>query len=287
MAVALVPAILNVIDKVFVERLQKNNKLSKCSLFDEDSQLSFSFPLLGIAFQIIGIILIGLYIERDWLSGIFVVAVLFTSVKYWENFITMGDENSILLRRLKRELHVGRTKVTCLANIWKIIITFLAVITIFTSKSDDPTAVFKSLFNDGNATIFSIFGEKSMGDNPICQYNVPLLAAAITIICEYLCYKATKTICAINCQRFGYAIPMIILPVATTFTLVGLMHTPDILKFETCDLLFSDWCVQGNGNLVDNCTELFAAFFLLYFSILLITRHVWKVNGYKHGETAR
>ncbi|XP_063411466.1 chitin synthase chs-2-like [Mytilus trossulus] len=287
MAVALVPAILNVIDKVFVERLQKNNKVSKCSLFDEASWLSFSFPLLGIAFQIIGIILIGLYIRRGWLSGIFVVAALFTSVKYWENFITMGDEDSNLLRRLKRELHVGRTKVTCLANIWKIIITFLVVITIFTSKSDDPTAVFKSLFNDGSATIFSILGEQNMGDNPICQYNVPLLAAAITIICEYLCYKATKTVCAINCQRFGYAIPMIILPVATTFTLVGLMHTPDILKFESCDLLFSDWCVQGNGNLVDNCTELFAAFFLLYFSILLITRHVWKVDGYKHGETAR
>ncbi|XP_052079430.1 chitin synthase chs-2-like isoform X2 [Mytilus californianus] len=287
MAVALVPATVNVVDIVVDKRLHQNTKVSKYSPFNDASMLSLSFPVLGIVFQIIGIILIGLYIDRGWLSGIFVVAALFTSVKYWENFITMGDEDAVFLRHLKRELHVGRTKVTCLANIWKITITFLTVITIFTSKSDDPMAAFKSLFNNGNATIFSFFGEETLGDNPICQYNVPLLIAVITIICDYLCYKATKTVCAIYCQRFGFGIPMVILPVATTFTLVGLMHTPDILKFESCDLLFSDWCVKGNGNLIENCTELFVAFFLLYFSILLITKHVWKVNGYKHGETAR
>ncbi|VDI68956.1 chitin synthase, partial [Mytilus galloprovincialis] len=59
------------------------------------------------------------------------------------------------------------------------------------------------------------------------------------------------------------------------------------IENHSCDLLFSDWCIIDSSRLSENCSELLAAFILLFLSILLITRHIWKTNGRKNGETAR
>ncbi|XP_052079458.1 chitin synthase chs-2-like [Mytilus californianus] len=259
----------------------------KFSFCDETSTLSFTLPFVGFALQIAGIILITLYIKIGSMNVLFVLSVILISIKYWENFITMGTESSIFLRQLKRELHIGRTKTSCLVSLWKMLVTFLAVIAIFTSRGTDSMGALKAIFNNGITTINTVFGEQRVGYNPICQTQVPFLATIICITCEYLCYKTSKTVCVINCQRFGFSFPLVMLQIAVPFVIGGLMHHPDIMKLDSCDLLFSDWCIKENGRLVENCMELIIAFVVLYISILLITRHAWQSNGRKNGETAR
>lgn len=259
----------------------------KCLLCDETSALSFTLPFTGFALQVAGIVLLTLYIKIGSIYVLFVISVVLISIKYWENFITMGTEGSSWFRQLKRELHIGRTKTSCIVSLLKMLITFFAVIGIFTSRGTDSMSALKALFNNGITTINTVFGEQQLGSNPICQTQVPFLATIICIICEYLCYKTSKTVCVINCQRFGFSFPLLILPIAVPAVIGGLMHQPDILKLDSCDVLFSDWCIKENGRLFENCKELIIAFLMLYISIIFITRHVWQSNGRKNGETAR
>jgi len=278
--------LLNIIDKVLQER--RKEEFTAKDLGKNTSRASVVFPILGLILQIAGIIVIGIYMDSAWLGCLYAISVLCVSVKYWENFLHMGNEDSTLLRRIKFEYQIGRTKVTCIANLWKITLTFIVVITIFAIRTTDSTAGFKSLFDNGSSMLRTVFGERVLGDDLTCQMKVPFIVAIVNILCEYLCYKAAKTSCVIYSQIPCFSLPVYVLPVVTTLTLVGLMSRPDILKFDSCDLLFSEWCLtNGIVELGEKCMLLVIAFVLLYISIGLITRHVWKVHGYKHGETAR
>ena len=277
---------LNIIDKVLQER--RKEEFTAKDLGKNTSRASVVFPILGLILQIAGIIVIGIYMDSAWLGCLYAISVLCVSVKYWENFLHMGNEDSTLLRRIKFEYQIGRTKVTCIANLWKITLTFIVVITIFAIRTTDSTAGFKSLFDNGSSMLRTVFGERVLGDDLTCQMKVPFIVAIVNILCEYLCYKAAKTSCVIYSQIPCFSLPVYVLPVVTTLTLVGLMSRPDILKFDSCDLLFSEWCLtNGIVELGEKCMLLVIAFVLLYISVGLITRHVWKVHGYKHGETAR
>lgn len=284
MAVIIFPPICDIIDKTVSA---KSRHLPKFLLCNEDSTPSLAYPFLGFLLQLAGTAVIALHLETPWLIALFIVGATLTSIKYWENYVSFGSEDSKLVRRLKRELQLGRTKVSCLTSLWKIIITFLAVITIFTSRSINSSDGFKSLFNNGMSKIKSLFGDTNLGCNELCNGSAPFLLAVVNITCSYVCYKASKSVCVIFCQRFGFSLPMLLLPLATTGTLVGIMHKPSILRLESCDFFFSDWCIRDGNDLVTQNTYIFIAFFLLYISIILITRHVWAVNGYRHGETTR
>lgn len=255
----------------------------------DNFKFSFMYPCVGFLLQITGMILIAIYINIGWLKVLFVLAVLLVSMKHWDNFITIAREKDDTLspRQIKLIYQKGKTRITCLANLWKIIITFLSVIAIFTSRTTDSMSGFKSLFNSGKSTLNAVFGEREIGDSMTCQYGIPFKVAAINIVCDYVCYKAAKTACAIFTQRLCLFIPMLLLPVVTTFTLVGLMVNPDILKLDSCDLLFTEWCLKSIDGIGTYYIELIMAFVFLYLSIPVITRHVWRVNGYRQGETSR
>ncbi|XP_071150061.1 chitin synthase chs-2-like isoform X2 [Mytilus edulis] len=274
-------------DKPIISERIANKPPSMFSRCDETSMPSLALPIAGLILQFAGIVSIIIYINIGWMIASFLLSVLFVSIKYWETFITMGEDKVPFLSALKEELHKRRTKTSCIISLWKILITFFSVITIFTCRGTDSMGALRALFNNGISTIYTVFGEQQMGHNPICQTRVPFLAASICVICDYLCYKISKTVCVINCQRFGFSIPMVMLPIAVPLVIGGLMHHPDILKLESCDLLFSYWCIKDNSRLVNECTELLVAFVLLYISVLFITRHIWKSNGRKNGETSR
>lgn len=261
-------------------------------LCKHSSRASVVFPIFGLILQGSGIGVISkyIYMERSWLIVLlYLVSVLCVSVKYWENFMHMGNKGSRFLPRIKFEYQRGRTKVTCIANLWKITLTFIVVIAIFAIRTTDSTAGFKSLFGNGSSMLRTVFGKRVLGDDLTCQMKVPFLVAIVNILCDYLCYKAAKTSCVIYSQILCFSIPLYVLPIVTTLTLVGLMSSPDILKFGSCDLLFSEWCLtNGIVQIEEKCMLLIIAFVLLYVSIVLITRHVFlNGHGYKHGETAR
>ncbi|CAG2190747.1 CHS1 [Mytilus edulis] len=266
---------------------KEDNFHSAFIICNETSKLSFALPFAGLILHVAGVILIMIYINIGTMIALFLLSVLLISIKYWENFISMGTHESKFACRLKRELHTRRTKTSCILSFWKILITFCAVIVVFVSRGSDSMATLKALFNNGTTIMNTVFGEQQFGFNPVCQTNVPFLTAFICIMCNYLCYKASKTVCVINCQRFCFSLPIVMLLPVVTIVMGGLMNQPDVLKLDSCDLLFSDWCIIDSSRLSKNCSELLAAFIVLFLSILLITRHIWKTNGRKNGETAR
>lgn len=181
----------------------------------------------------------------------------------------------------------GRTKVTCLASLWKILITFIGVIFTFSIRSSDNVEGLFALFNDGTSLISSFNENIFLGRNELCNHLTPFLLAVCNILCSYLCYKASKSVCVIFCQRFGFGLPMLVLPFSITGTLLGLMYYPSLLKFKSCDLMFHDWCIKDGSYIVEKNRNFFGSFFAFFVSVFLITRHVWRSNGYRHGETAR
>ncbi|OPL32676.1 hypothetical protein AM593_03811, partial [Mytilus galloprovincialis] len=104
--------------------------------------------------------------ETSKLSFALPFAVLLISIKYWENFISMGTHESKFACRLKRELHKRRTKTSCILSFWKILITFCAVIVVFVSRGSDSMATLKALFNNGTTIMNTVFGEQQFGFNP-------------------------------------------------------------------------------------------------------------------------
>lgn len=236
--------------------------------------------IAGFLCQIIALILLVFYINSGQLSFYLALSTILVSLKYWENFIFLGKDNFV--RTFKHELHNGRTKVTCISNFVKIIVSFLSVIVIYAIRSDNSMKGIRSLFNIGLST----FGEYEIGQKENCERQVPFIIGMINIICDYLCYKAAKTACVIKCQVLGFTIPMFILPLATTSSLLLLMYYPEVLNISSCDIMFSDWCLTGALNVAENFDLLVCAYVVLYVSIILITSHVWK-NGYRLGQTAR
>lgn len=288
LTVAVTQPLINIIDELVYQRKENDNEsttgLYMCS---ETSMLSMSLPLIGFLLQITGICFIAIYIKIGWLIGMFIMSVFFTSIEYWENFVAREGHSSKFRRRMRYELHKQNTKLTFIVSVWKIVVTCIVVIAVFAGQGHDSLSAFKSLFNTGISTLTTAFGNQRFGYNPICKSVTPFILAVINICCKYLCYKSSRAVCVINCQRFGFSIPLIIVPVATTFTLIGLMHRPEILKFSSCDFLFSTWCIKEIDQLIGNCNELFVAFVLLFISILMITRHIWIVDGFKQKERSR
>lgn len=163
MSVAVIPSVLDVIDKLTSK--QATQVSHSYPLCNESKKISVVFPVIGAVLQMTGIGFIAWYIKHDLMVGLFVMASIFVSIKYWENFISIKQNSQNLkhLKTLKFELQTGRTKVTCLVSVWKIFITFLVVVTVFCVRSNNSMNGFKSLFNHGMSTLYSFFGSQEFG----------------------------------------------------------------------------------------------------------------------------
>ncbi|CAC5411927.1 CHS1 [Mytilus coruscus] len=288
MSVAVIPAAIDFIDTASASL----NKGGESKIFIKKSKIAFLyFPLFGLIFQLLGIILVGVYInvENDWLIVMYVLGSIFVSIKHWENFISLEGNRFASMREIKRKHQEGRTRISCLTSMWKIFLTFLAVIIIFTAaaRNENSMDVLKTIFGKGQSDLELTNGKVQIGNNPYCYDYVPCVVAIINIIADYLCYKAIKSICVINCQRLGVMVLLFVLPVGTVFALAGFMYNPGLMKFESCDVFFSNWCIKTLDGLEDKFYMIIGAFIMFYLSLILICNHVLKVNGYRHGETAR
>lgn len=277
---AVLPPLVDVLDQLFNEE-ENSTESSTWS-----STVSLFIPIIGVVLQLVGIALLSFYSANLWLILSFIVSCLCISVRHWENFVTMHGKG--FFRKTKQSLQKGKTKIECLVNLWKIILTFILVTCIYAGKATDTSEGVDALFGKGIATLRATFGGRQLGNDPTCWDYVPYLVALVKIICDYMYYKASKTVCVINCQKLGFSLPTFIIPVVTTFSLIGMLQYPDNFKLETVDLFLSDiYCWLGAKHLSDNFILLPVSFAVLYLSYWLIVRHVWQTHGYKHGETAR
>lgn len=279
LSIQTIPLTIRLYDKL---RNMRNNKGRKV-------YVSLMRIVTGNITYLVGCILISIYLSKEgWVSAAFIISSIMSSVRYWENFVQIGNEKSgNCLSKLKYELHVARTKNTFIANIFKILSTLVVVIAIFTIKAKDSTLGIKALFGDCVTTIESLGETILFGESDKCVNNVPFLVATVNICCSYICYKSAKIICAINCQIIGFSIPLILVPIVSTITISGILTNPSILQFGSYDLLDPNFKLQDVNAVGNNARYIVIAFVFLMVSLLATTFHVWKSNGYRHGETSR
>jgi len=246
----------------------------------------------GILMQVFGIAMICYYIFSSDLIGydsslaaIFIVSAILVSLKYWETFV-VGKKKSRWLPHIKWIYKTRRTRIMFVVNIWKLIITFVSVIVIYSIKAEKSTDGVQSIFNIGTAKLKAIYGGHYLGINDTCQSYVPFVIAIINISITFVCSKAAKAACVIGFQKLCFSLPLIIVPIATVVVLEVLMFHPDILRLGDCDLYFAQWNLGEMEDINDSWPFLVAGL-ALYLSLVCVTYHIWTSNGIILGKTQR
>lgn len=246
----------------------------------------------GILMQAFGIAMVCYYIFNSDLIGydgsllaIFIISAILISLKYWETFV-VGKKKSRWLPHIKWIYKTRRTRIMCVVNVWKLIITFVSVIGIYSIKAEKSMDGVQSIFNIGTAKLKAIYGGHDLGINDTCQSYVPFVMAIINISITFVCSKAAKAACVIGFQRLCFSFPITIVPIATVVVLEVLMFHPDILRLGDCDLYFAKWNL-GEMEDINESWPLLVAGLALYLSLVCATHHVWTSNGIILGKTQR
>ena len=198
----------------------------------------------------------------------------------------MGNKKSRWLPHIKWIYKTRRTRIMCVVNVWKLIITFFSVIVIYSIKAEKSMDGVQSIFNTGTAKLKAIYGGHDLGINDTCESYVPFVMAIINISITFVCSKAAKAACVIGFQRLCFSFPITIVPIATVVVLEVLMFHPDILRLGDCDLYFAQWNL-GEMEDINDSWPLFVAGLALYLSLVCATHHVWTSNGIILGKTQR
>ncbi|KAH3703114.1 hypothetical protein DPMN_078143 [Dreissena polymorpha] len=145
---------------------------------------------------------------------IFVVAMIFVSFSWWENFSDdqfcgKTNDNSIIkteFLKLKFNLQESRPVINFFTSLWKISITCLLtwvtkMFKPFSFTNDNPDAKFHRIDNVTLADVFRKLAAMPLKDN----------AAILTLtLATFVGYYIAYTACKLKMQKFSFSIPLII-----------------------------------------------------------------------------
>ncbi|XP_060586790.1 chitin synthase chs-1-like isoform X2 [Ruditapes philippinarum] len=271
-------------------KLRDTNARPSCTTSIFVTVISF----IGAAGQLValGFWLFHIYLEFNkgfpgtTYTACMIVAPIFTSVYWWENYVYEGKKDSYGIPRLAREMRKSRTKLTLYANFWKMILTLVLPIAIYGVKCGTDSECTNTLyFKHDVAKLNSGIGHidlTSKKDFGKCNNHLPLVVAAIGILCSGICFKVGKVACKIMTQIVDYSLPLV-LTTPTTIGIIlwmygGFLTTDDI----GCEIPFPKWAKNDGakvyfGHFLDD-PEIWIpiiAGLIGFVSLLLITNHVW------------
>lgn len=218
-----------------------------------------------------------------------ILAPIFTSIYWWENYIYEGKKQSYGIPKLARHMRKCRTKLTLYASVWKMVITLVLPTAIFGINCDNLSdSCSKTMyFKLDKATVHSGIGhvdlvsEKKFGE---CSHYLPLIVAAVGVLCSGVCFKVGKIACKIMTQIVDYSIPLVLSTPAALGLILGMYSGFVTTKDIGCDIPFPFWATdQGSsdyfGKLMDR-DQLgiwlpVIAGLAGFISLLLVTNHVW------------
>ncbi|XP_052747628.1 chitin synthase chs-2-like [Galleria mellonella] len=190
------------------------------------------------------------------------MACIFTSIGWWENFVSTPDKDSPAFYRglfkLSKELKTTRYYTQRVLTLWKIIIFMACVMVSLHVQGDNPFAFFTSCSDAFSARNYSVHEfhviqgitrdleyELTGGtfDLP-ASYNSSLWVALIQVAAAYFCYASAKYACKILIQSFSFTFALSLVAPITINCLVvfcGMRNSnpcafhnsiPDYLFFE-------------------------------------------------------
>ncbi|VDI58932.1 chitin synthase [Mytilus galloprovincialis] len=234
-----------------------------------------------------GLGLTGYYIYRVDQSNkillvVTILAAIFTSIYWWENFIPKGESESSGMRQLKRQFCRGKTKVLCISICWKMVLTLCVMPVVLVSPSCGENCtdfIFIRTTNKQGPEIHNDILNTELTDfrNFCINFNwVPFLIAIVHVVMNGLCYKFAKAACKIIGQRLAFGLPLVLTPPIALSFVLGLQSTATMSVYG-CELKFPMWDgdVTNIQEHIDDYWFVLVGGILSYLSLLLVTSHVW------------
>ncbi|VDI43815.1 Hypothetical predicted protein [Mytilus galloprovincialis] len=257
-------------------RVKSDGKLKKCTKFLKNTKMNCIYSSAGVIFCILSIIFVIFYIGFDITVAIFSIAMLFIGIRYYQNFTKHLPGETQLIDH-------NRMTVTCFSFLAKIgVLIICLLVTVHAQQG------LNTLFGSGESNYRKPNIDLELGNDETCANHVPFVVATINILSSLVFYKTAKTACAICCQIvvFGFAI-IFLVPVINLVALIKLMEIPQTLKFQSCDIFFSQWQINSISDIGNEWWQIPVSFTMAILSFACLCRFVFYTNGVPQSQTSR
>lgn len=216
---------------------------------------------------------------------------VFISLSWWENFARQGDKESMGIPKLKRKLRQCKTKISILTNLWKLILNYGVLPSlVFGANCEAGTNcihMFFLQFEESPDTIkFNTYlypGDAVLSDsrpfNKIvnCIKDLPFIFALVNIASSIVCFKVGKAACKVLAQRAAFSLPLVLSTPVTIALVLGFYSQSAVLNIYGCYTPFPAW--DGDATTIMDIINWYwpvlAGGIAAFFSLLLITNHIW------------
>lgn len=277
--VAALPGVLKI---VFPQRTVRDDLMPHTSM-----AVIRGMNFLGVLLHLAGLGFMAYYCyrlepENEALIAIIVLAGIFTSVNWWENFIPKGEKESSGLRQLKRKFSRGKTKIMCISVSWKIVLTLCIMPVVLVEPSCGRSCInflfIRTTSKDGPEIHNDILNTKLTDFRDFCTDLdwLPFLIAIVHVFMNGICYKFCKAACKVIGQRLAFGLPLLLVTPITLSLVLAFLSTTSI-TINSCKLSFPMW--KGDVTIIqehiDDYWLMIVGGLLSYVSFLLITNHIW------------
>lgn len=226
-----------------------------------------------------------------------ILAPIFTSVYWWENYIYDGTKTSTGIPKLARYMRKYRSTLTLYASVWKMIITILIPTAVYGFFCDNLSSdcVRTVYFKQDYAVLHSGIGHIdliSTKDFGSCSHYLPLIIATIGALCGGVCFKVGKIACKIMTQIVDYSLPLVLSTPVTLGLILGMYAGFITTKDVGCTLPFPEWAENHSSteyfeHFIHGYQYWFPVFAGLtgFISLLLVTNHVWSPGNERLQRT--
>ncbi|CAG2208099.1 CHS1 [Mytilus edulis] len=256
--------------------VKSKGKLKKCTKFLKNTKMNCFYSSAGVMFCILSILFVIFYIGFDITVAIFSISMLFIGIRYYQNFTKHLSGETQLIDH-------NRMTVTCFSFLAKISVLIICLLVTVHAQQG-----LNALFGSGESNYRKPNIDLELGNDETCANYVPFVVATINILSSLVFYKTAKTACAICCQIvvFGFAI-IFLVPVINLVALIKLMEIPQTLKFQSCDIFFSQWRINSISDIGNEWWQIPVSFTMAILSFACLCRFVFFTNGVPQSKTSR
>ncbi|XP_045178584.2 chitin synthase chs-2-like isoform X3 [Mercenaria mercenaria] len=175
---------------------------------------------------------------------------------------------------LKYQTYKGRFKIYTIVNVWKVILTFVLVIVIYSLSCNDSSNCIDALFGKRQQPAkqgSDFFGSTFLLNGGMCQFATPFIVAVIGISTSFFCHRLSVAAIKIVAQIQGFSFP-VCLATPVTFGVVVILSTQLHNADHICKIPFP-WLKDGDT--FSNITYMILASVTGYLSLLFLTAHIW------------
>ena len=272
--------------------------------------------VLATTMACLGLVVWRLHRDSWLLTVLTPLSLLFLSVEWWENFVSVKEvwkrlrkreyrqirrskkagmkekrqtfKEGSLLFRAKYAIRDRKTKIEAACAVWKIFLNLAIPLAVFASRGQAGCASALFYTADGEADCSLWKFDLSSSGTGWCLSYFPFVVASVGILASGVAYKAAKVACKIHAQRLCFSLPLLLSAPVTLAAVVSTYRHP--LSLADCSSYLRWPLLAENENLLWLLEEYAKQYWLpvLLGGLLVIgltTRHVWSPSAERVAST--